>query len=182
MLLIQKDTSGRILDTEFFNRDVLLVTAELLGKVLCREIPGQEPTKHIITEAEAYDGAEDMACHANRGVTPRTFVMFGPAGRWYVYLCYGIHWMLNIVVGPESYPAAILIRSVDAYTGPGRLTKALCINKSLNNLPAYQDSGLWIEDHGLTPTHINRTPRIGIDYAGPIWSQVPYRFIANTFE
>ena len=100
---------AKVLEEAFFDRPTLTVAEELLGKNLCREVNG-EIRRMRICEAEAYDGPDDKACHAHRGKTPRNEVMFGAAGRWYVYLCYGIHWMLNAVTGPADYPAAVLIR------------------------------------------------------------------------
>ena len=79
----------------------------------------------MITEVEAYDGERDRTCHARFGRTPRSEVLYGAGGVWYVYLCYGVHEMLNLVVGPAGWPAAVLIRGVDGITGPGRLTRAL---------------------------------------------------------
>ncbi|MEX0332344.1 MAG: DNA-3-methyladenine glycosylase [Puniceicoccaceae bacterium] len=161
----------------FYDRPTLEVAAELLSCCLCRNING---TVHRwqITETEAYDGPEDKACHAHKGRTRRTEVMFGPAGNWYVYLCYGVHWMLNVVTGPVDFPAAVLIRGAGDLHGPGRLTKALQITGELNGQSALEAGELWIE-RGVTVTAdpITTTPRIGVAYAGPDWSQRPYRFI-----
>ncbi len=169
---------GKPIGQEFFNRPTLVVAEELLGQYLCRQIEG-ETERHIITEVEAYDGQEDKACHAHKGKTQRNQVMFGPAGQWYVYLCYGMHWLLNIVTGPEEYPAAVLFRGLQTTTGPGRLTKFLQINSDQNEKPALPDSGLWLEASALNicKEDISRTPRIGIDYAGSPWVEAPYRFI-----
>lgn len=134
--------------------------------------------RHVITEVEAYDGVEDKACHASRGRTSRTEVMFGPAGRWYVYLCYGMYEMLNIVTDPRDHAAAVLIRGTKEISGPGRLTKALGITRALNNKPADAKSGLWIEHSGIIvpKKEILRTPRIGVAYAGE-WAEKPWRFV-----
>ena len=151
----------------------------LLGKHLVRRLPDGREDARMIAETEAYDGERDQACHARAGRTKRTEVMYGSGGVWYVYLCYGIHEMLNLVVGPRDYPAAILIRGVEGAIGPGRVTKALSIDRKLNATSATDEgSGLWIEDRGL---HVPRkivetTPRIGIDYAGPIWTAKHWRF------
>ena len=104
--------------------------------------------------------------------------MFGPPGYWYVYFCYGVHWMLNVVVEIEGFPAAVLIRGAGPSNGPAKLTKALQIDKSLNARPATNESGLWIEDRGarISSSSIELTPRIGIDYAGD-WASKPFRFI-----
>jgi DNA-3-methyladenine glycosylase len=104
--------------------------------------------------------------------------MFGPAGVWYVYFIYGVHWMLNAVTDDEGYPAAVLIRGAGAWSGPARLTKALAIDKSFNSRPISSTSALWIEDRGFKVPResIRRTARIGVDYAGA-WAQKPYRFV-----
>ena len=103
----------------------------------------------MITEVEAYDGERDRACHARRGRTARNAVMYEPGGVWYVYLCYGVHEMLNLVTGPPDYPAAVLIRGIEGAPGPGRLTKALGIDRRLNGAVCAPESGLWIEDRGV---------------------------------
>ena len=147
---------------------------ELLGKFLVRA--GHEPK--MITEVEAYDGERDLACHARVGRTGRTEVMYGPGGVWYVYLCYGVHEMLNLVVGPSDWPAAVLIRGVEGCIGPGRVTKLLGIDRKLNASSAVTAGELWIEDHGVRvpPRLIKATARIGVNYAGPIWANKPWRF------
>ena len=132
----------------------------------------------MITETEAYDGFNDKASHASRGRTARNSIMFGPAGHAYVYFVYGIHWMLNVVTGPKDYPAAVLIRGLEGLNGPARLTKALGIDKSLNGKLLGKTSGLWIEPRTvrIPPSKIKASPRIGVDYAGPIWSKKKWRF------
>ena len=136
----------------------------------------------VITEVEAYDGPDDLACHASKGRTARTAVMFSPGGVWYVYLCYGIHEMLNLVTGPENYPAAVLIRGLRQVNGPGRLTRALGITRELNGTPVAEQSGLWIaESQIVIPRRaVTATPRIGVDYAGPLWAGKPWRFVLDT--
>jgi DNA-3-methyladenine glycosylase len=131
-----------------------------------------------VTEIEAYDGERDLACHASKGRTKRTEVMYQPGGVWYVYLCYGVHEMLNLVTGPADYPAAVLIRGVADIAGPGRLTRSLEINRRLNGLAAHPSSGLFLEDDGLEipRRQIKAGPRVGVDYAGPVWAKKPWRF------
>jgi len=165
------------LTARFFNRHVLKVAEDLLGKYLIRKI-GRKIIALPITEVEAYDGPRDKACHASRGKTPRTEPMFGPGGRFYVYFCYGIHWMLNIVTGPKNYPSAILIRAAGHINGPAKLTRYLKINKSLNAKEALPENGLWFEDRAvrIKKSKIKKSPRIGVSYAGPVWSEKPYRF------
>ncbi|MFA7681928.1 MAG: DNA-3-methyladenine glycosylase [Candidatus Peribacteraceae bacterium] len=171
-----------VLPSAFFERPVLTVAQELLGKHLLKQTL-EGIRGGMITEVEAYDGVQDKACHAHKGLTPRTRVMFGPAGHWYVYLCYGMYWMLNIVTGEEGYPAAVLIRGVGDWNGPGKLTRALHIDRKLNGAVATVQSGLWIEDRGtiIPPSHIKRTPRIGVAYAKE-WAEKPYRFVLMSQE
>lgn len=168
----------RVISSEFFNRNTTDVARELIGKFLVRRV-GNKEIALMITETEAYDGFHDRASHASRGMTQRNSVMFGPSGVWYVYLVYGMHEMLNIVTREKGYPAAVLLRGVRGYDGPGRLTKALCIDRSMNNKPASRKSGLWIEDRGVVilQSHIRRTPRVGIDYAGDYWRRKKWRFV-----
>lgn len=159
-------------------KNTVKLAQSLLGQVLARRLPDGRIERRLITEVEAYDGESDLACHARVGRTPRTEVLYRSGGHWYVYLCYGIHEMLNLVVGPEGWPAAVLIRGLEGPTGPGRLTKGLAIDRSLNGKAAHEDTGLWIED-GPAAVPLERIvagPRIGVDFAGPIWSAVPWRF------
>lgn len=158
-------------------RGTVAIARALLGKVLVRTtVAGREA--RVIVETEAYVGPQDLACHASKGCTPRTQVMFGAGGVWYIYLCYGIHEMLNLVTGPAGHPAAILIRGVEGAIGPGRVTKQLSINRALNATRAAPESGLHLEDHGIVapPRHVISGPRVGVDYAGPIWAAKPWRF------
>ena len=167
----------RPLPPEFFERDARAVARELLGKYLVRK-EGRKTRAYKIVETEAYVGPHDKASHSSKGRTARTEVMFGPPGRWYVYFTYGMHFMLNIVTGPEGYPAAVLVRSVEGVTGPGRLTKALGVDKALNGKRAVPASGLWIEDRGedVSPRSVSRTARIGVGYAGE-WAGKPLRYV-----
>lgn len=170
---------GAIVKAEVLRQKKTVALARwLLGKHLVRRHADGRVEGRMITETEAYIGEKDLACHARAGRTPRTEVMYRAGGIWYVYLCYGIHEMLNLVVGPEDWPAAILIRGVEGAIGPGRVTKALAIDRALNRAAADEASGLWIEDRGMrVPAGVvARTPRIGIDYAGPVWSEKPWRF------
>jgi len=172
-------TTNQILDQTFFARPALTVARELLGKYLVRR-RGRIEQAVMISEVEAYIGPHDLACHGRFGRTARTEVMYGPAGHWYVYLCYGIHWMLNIVTDQVDWPAAVLFRAAGQFNGPGKLTKSLRIDRRLNARPANETFGLWIEDRGLSVrrSQIQRTPRIGIDYANH-WKEKPYRFVLS---
>ena len=162
------------------SRDTVALARWLLGKVLVR-VDRNGRREHLICEVEAYDGERDLACHASKGRTKRTEVMYQAGGVWYVYLCYGMHEMLNLVTGPENYPAALLIRGVDAISGPGRLTKQLRIDRKLNGTPAVTGSGLYLEDHDIKVPRkvIISGPRVGVQYAGPVWAAKPWRFRIN---
>lgn len=113
-----------IIKSEFFNRDALEVAPELIGKLLVRNING-EIKKLRISEVEVYRGEADTACHAHKGRTKRTEVMYGEAGRYYIYLCYGIHYLLNIVTGKKGDPQAILIRATIDANGPREINKSI---------------------------------------------------------
>lgn len=169
----------RVLSQSFFGRDTLCVAEELLGKYLV-STRGAVPIARRITEAEAYDGPLDKASHASRGRTPRTEIMFHHGGCWYVYFVYGMHHLLNVVTGPEAYPAAVLIRSVEGAEGPGRVGALFGIGKELYGKKASKKSGLWIEDRGDSVPHsaIKKLPRIGVSYAGD-WAERPYRFFVD---
>ena len=165
-----------IMSNKFFNsKNTVRVARGLLGKFLVRRYRGKT-NAYMINEVEAYDGFRDKASHAHRGKTERNKIMFGEAGHWYVYFTYGMHWLLNIVTGPKEYPAAILIRGVAGINGPARLTKALHINKKFDGKKADKKSGLWVEKRGVAKLKIKKGPRIGVDYAGPIWSKKNFRF------
>ena len=113
-----------IIKPEFFNRDALEVAPELIGKLLVRNVNG-EIKKLRISEVEVYKGEDDTACHAHKGKTKRTEVMYGEAGRYYIYLCYGIHYLLNIVTGKKDEPQAILIRATLEANGPRKINKSI---------------------------------------------------------
>ncbi len=150
----------------------------LLGKHLVRQWADGRIEARLITEVEAYHGERDLASHARAGRTSRTAVMYAPGGRWYVYLCYGVHEMLNLVTGPREWPAAVLIRGVEGISGPGRLTRILAINRELNRKAVGRKCGLWLEDRGVRVPRgaLRATPRVGVAYAGPVWSKKPWRF------
>ena len=164
------------LPTSFFKRDVLAVAPELLGRILVRKYEDGQIEKHRITEVEAYRGGEDKACHANKGKTPRTEVMFREGGVVYVYLIYGLYWMLNIVTGDEGDSSAVLIRGLENISGPGRVGKALQLDKSFYGENLSNSRRIWIEDSDIEPK-ISTSPRIGIHYAGEPWVSKPWRFM-----
>lgn len=183
----------RVLKRDFFKNDTIWVARKLLGKVLVRRRANQMLAGRIM-ETEAYHGADDLACHASRGKTSRTKVMFGKPGRIYVYLIYGKYYCLNIVTMKTDFPAAVLIRSIEPIegiekmiinrgkeknnfsdkkkiiglsNGPGKLCQALQVDKSLNGKELNKMNGLWVKDDGFLVKEANiiASKRIGVDYA-----------------
>ena len=147
------------LDRGFFRRDCLEVARDLVGKLL---VNGNVQLR--ITETEAYRGEEDTACHAHKGRTKRTEVMYGEAGTIYVYLCYGMHWLLNIVTGEVDEPQAVLIRACKTAEGPGKLTKVLSVTGEYNRRSVGEENGLSVWDDGFR-CPIETDKRVGIGYA-----------------
>lgn len=167
------------LQKSFFRRNVLEVAPELLGKILVRQFPDRTVARYTITETEAYSGDGDLACHASKGKTPRTEVMFREGGLVYVYLIYGMYWMLNFVTGKEGEASAVLIRGLEGISGPGKVGKALQLDRSFYGENLETSNRIWVEDTENHPDFI-ATPRIGIDYAGEPWVSKPWRFIVKT--
>jgi DNA-3-methyladenine glycosylase len=165
----------RRLDPGFYTRDALQAAPDLVGKILVRVLTDDSIHRFMITEVEAYRGEEDLACHAAKGRTARTEVMYHAGGLLYVYLIYGMYWMLNIVTSVENQPQAVLIRGIEGFNGPGKLTRALKIDKSFYGEDLISSGRIWIADSGLKPG-LTCTPRIGIDYAGE-WKDKPWRFV-----
>lgn len=163
------------LSENFYNLSAVEAAPLLLGKLLCRNIDGNIK-KLRITETEAYYGESDTACHASKGKTGRTKIMYEKGGCAYIYLCYGIHSLLNIVTGEENFPQAVLIRGVEGFNGPGKLTKAMEITRALNTENLITSNTLWLEDDGSTPEYTT-SKRIGIDYATTEYKEKPWRFI-----
>ena len=147
----------------------------LLGKWLCVEKDGVL-RRFRITETECYMGEKDTACHAARGKTPRNEVMYRRGGYAYVYLCYGMHNLLNIVTGPADFPEAVLIRGVTGISGPGRVTKALGVTRDENGADLSVSSVIYLEDDGEKPSY-GAFRRVGIDYAAPEDRDRLWRFI-----
>ena len=192
--------SGKKLDASFYTRtDVVRVSRALLGKVLCTHLDGRR-TEAVITETEAYAGVHDRASHACGGRrTPRTEVMYWEGGHAYIYLCYGMYSLFNVVTNVKDVPHAVLIRGAapltgvevmlertkkteitpNLLTGPGKLSKALGLHYSLTGASLLGDR-IWIEDRGLRipDKAVAVTPRIGIDYAGDD-AALPYRFVVD---
>ncbi len=167
---------GVPLDTDFFARHALTVARQLLGKYLVSR-QGEDEVGFMIRETEAYIGAHDLACHGRFGLTPRTTVLFGPPGRWYIHFIYGLFWMCNVVTGRDGVASGVLIRAAGPHTGPGVVTREVGIDKRFNGRPIAADTGLWIEDRGviIPGPRVVRSPRVGVNYAGD-WKDKPYRF------
>lgn len=165
------------LPLSLFRRPAAIVARDMIGTTLARA--GGQGTRRVpIVETEAYEGIYDLASHSSKGRRARTEVMFGPAGRFYIYRIYGLHWMLNVVTGEINEGEAVLIRGVQGVSGPGRVAAALQIDAELHGQPATRASGLWFEVSGKAAPSIQRTARIGIDYAGPVWAAKKLRFVA----
>jgi DNA-3-methyladenine glycosylase len=187
------------LPRSFFSRDTVTVARDLLGQRLVREIDGRR-LAGLITETEAYRGEEDLACHARAGRTPRTEIMYGPAGYTYVYFIYGVHWLLNLVTEKPGYPGAVLIRAIHPEegqdlmaslrngqprrmwtNGPAKLCQALDIDGHLNGLdicapdaPVYLESGIAVK-----PDWIRAGPRVGLKTVPEPWKGIAWRFVVN---
>ena len=184
------------LSRSFYSRSALEVASDLLGKVLVRRLENRVLAGRIV-ETEAYVGPHDLACHASKGYTPRTSIMFGPPGYVYVYMIYGFYFCLNVVTERRGYPAAVLIRAVEPLknldlmrelrnnpvretniaSGPGKLCMAMSIDKQLNGANLL-GATIWIEDRKLDPGPIGTSPRIGVDYAGD-YKNKPWRFFVD---
>ena len=185
----------QILDREYFlSEDVVCLSKDLLGKRLCVH-NGQGKAAGRIVETEAYDGLTDRASHAYGGRrTRRTEIFYHRGGIAYVYLCYGIHSLFNIITGPEEVPHAVLIRAIEPLEGidlmlkrrnqqkvkrntgggPALVSQALGITLDDNGRDL-TDSHIWLEDDGFHPGEIIASPRVGIDYAGDD-AQLDWRF------
>ena len=159
--------------------DAVTAAKVLLGKWLCRRLPDGSVLTARIVETEAYCGENDTACHAHCGKTERNAPMYEPGGIAYIYLCYGMHNLLNVVTGAGDYPEAVLIRGVEGAIGPGRVTKLLQIDRTLNREPLATSRQLWIEDDGTKPPRFKSTPRIGIGYATKRDQNRKWRFVAE---
>lgn len=164
------------LNISFFTEDVLRVAPGLLGKYLTVRQSDGSLLRYIITETEAYKGTDDKACHASKGETRRNSVMFQRGGFVYVYLIYGMYWMFNVVTGSEKDPQAVLIRGVEGFDGPGKLTRALGIDGSFYGEDLVSSERIWIEE-GINDFRFTSLPRVGIDYAGEPWISMPWRFL-----
>jgi DNA-3-methyladenine glycosylase len=186
-----------ILERDFYNRSALAVARDLLGCRLVRQMNGQR-LAGLILETEAYQGEEDLGCHASAGKTPRTSVMYGPPGHAYVYFTYGMHWMFNAVTGQIDEPGAVLIRAIRPLEGqalmtenrpykagkrgwtdgPAKLTQALAIDKAFNTVDLCTEAdALWIEPGQSIPERrVERSGRIGLNSVPEPWRSIPWRF------
>lgn len=160
----------------FYLQNAYDAAKAICGKLLCVRRPDGSVIRRRITETECYMGEEDTACHAHKGRTARTDVMYRQGGVAYVYLCYGMHNLLNIVTGPENKPQAVLIRAVEGFSGPGRLTKAMGIDRSFNGISFLDSDRIWLEADSFLPT-LTATPRIGIQYASEQDRAKLWRFV-----
>ncbi len=171
-----KIPSLKIIKRKFYQRDTLHIAQDLLGCFLIRKI-GRKIIKGVITETEAYVGENDLACHASRGRTPRTEIMYSETGHAYIYLIYGMYYCLNIVTERKNFPAAVLIRSVKVEgadckktNGPGKVCRYFKIDKKLNSWDMTKGEKLWIEKKkpAFAKTmagEVKKSKRIGVDYA-----------------
>lgn len=167
-----------LLQNDFFHRDALQVAPELVGKMIFRRLDNGKILYERISEVEVYRGEEDKACHASKGRTKRTEILYGESGKIYVYLCYGIHWLMNITTGEKDSPQCVLIRCGEIHNGPAKLTKYLQIDNDFNGKNICGNPQIWIEDDGFHP-EIKTAPRVGIDYAGDKWRDIAWRYIAK---
>jgi len=186
------------LPQRFYQREVTLVARDLLGMHLVRQV-GDQRVSGIIIETEAYRGEEDLACHARHGKTPRTEVMYGEAGRAYIYFTYGMHWLLNVVTGEVGFPAAVLLRAIiplqgteiitanragrpekEWCNGPAKICQALQISGAMNGIDLTTNSaGLWIEEAPPVPdSRVVTGARIGIGTVPEPWKSILWRFNA----
>jgi len=173
------------LPRSFFTRPAPTVAKDLLGKNIVRVYRGKNIIGKIV-EVEAYYGPADKGSHAFGGkISPRNQIMYHPGGFVYIYLIYGMYWLFNITTGSHDHPEAILIRAVEPVagikgregSGPGKFCRAFKLDKSFYGEDLTVSKQLWLEN-SPEKVKVKRGPRIGIDYAGPYWSKIPWRFWA----
>ena len=165
------------LGRRYLSQPATALAPELIGKLLCRKT-SEGVLRYRIMETECYFGEEDTACHASKGKTPRTKILYEKGGTSYVYLCYGMHSLFNVVTGKEGHPEAVLIRGVSGYNGPGKLTRAMSIDRELNGEDMVHSDRLWLEDDGYQAKYIT-AKRVGIDYATPEYRDILWRYIMD---
>jgi DNA-3-methyladenine glycosylase len=181
----------RIVSRTWFDRPAAQVAPDLLGKILVHDSPQGRVAGRVV-EVEAYEGPEDLAAHSSIGRTPRNAVMFGPPGHLYVYLVYGLHHCANVVCGPGDKPEAVLLRAAEITegvdlarsrrgpmpdarlaAGPGNLGAAFGLDRTHNGVDLIRGQ-VWLAD-GAAPASVQRSPRVGVGYAGE-WAAAPLRF------
>ncbi len=189
-----------VIPRQFYQRSALDVARDLLGCRLVRSLSGQR-LAGLIMETEAYQGEDDLGCHASAGRTPRTAVMYGPPGHAYVYFTYGMHWLLNAVTGQNGTPAAVLIRAIlpvegkaimvenrpynankRGWTdGPAKLTQALGVDGAFNTIDlCTEENGLWIETgEFIADDNVMQTARVGLNSVPEPWRSIPWRFVVE---
>ena len=172
-------SKGERLGKDFYLQDAYSAAQAICGKILCVRRHDGSVVRSRITETECYLGEHDTACHAHHGRTRRTEVMYQEGGVAYVYLCYGIHEMLNIVTGPADSPQAVLIRGIEGSNGPGRVTKAMGIGRSLNGISFIDSDLIWLETDAAAPARLKALPRVGISYASEEDRQRLWRFVID---
>lgn len=161
----------------YYKQPATVLAADLIGKLLCRRT-SEGILKYRITETECYYSEQDSACHASKGKTQRTRTLYEKGGTAYVYLCYGMHSLFNVVTGKEGFPEAVLIRGVEGYNGPGKVTKAMRIDRELNGIDLTSSKELWLEDDGCRPKY-RTAKRVGIDYALEKDREMLWRYIVE---
>lgn len=163
------------LSNQFFVNDAVTVAQRLIGKTIVRVWDDGTISRFTISATEAYMGEDDKACHASKGRTNRTEIMYHAGGCLYVYLIYGMHWMLNVVTGNVNHPQAVLICGIDKIIGSGRVGKILNIDKSFYGEDLFTSKRIWIENNNTLP-EFGASNRKGIDYAGDEWKNKLWRF------
>jgi len=161
---------------DFYQRDALEVASNLIGQSLVRVFKDGCKNKYVISEVEAYGGEDDLACHASKGRTSRTEIMYHEGGHVYVYLIYGMYWMLNFVTSIKNVPQAVLIRGFKGIDGPGKITMELGINRSFYGENLATSERMWVEKREETVSY-KTYPRINIDYAGEVWKKKQWRYV-----
>ncbi len=195
-------TSGGRIPREFFEDHACVVARKLLGQRLVRILDGVR-LAGVVVETEAYRGEEDLGCHCRHGRTPRTSVMYGPAGFAYVYFTYGMHWMFNIVVERDGFPAAVLIRALLPMEGldrmaehrrekpmarwadgPAKLCQALSIDGKLNGSDLCAPKAQLFLEWGqpIPDSRVTTTPRVGLNSVPEPWKSIPWRYLVSDWQ
>ena len=168
------------LDNDFYKKDALTAARELVGKIICKKSENGEILRMRIIETECYLGEGDTACHASRGMTERNSPLWLEGGYTYVYLCYGMYNMFNVIMGESGEPQGVLVRGVEGYAGPGKFTEFCSIDRSFNKIDMKTSNVLWIEDDGTIPELVS-SPRVGINYAEKADRDRLWRFTDKRF-